>query len=256
MKPVTVNIIGGGNVARQLTKAMLNYPEKIKIVSLWNRHPEKWKNAGLQVLKTLRELPPAKVHIIAVKDDAINELSRKVPSVEGIFVHTSGVLPMDIIAQKRHGVFYPLQSLSANRQTDWTEIPILVEASHEKDLKVLRTLAAIISRNVRISNHMERKVLHVAAVFASNFSMWMYEAAYEILKSKNIPFDLLFPLIEETAAKLRELPPAEALTGPAKRNDLHTIEKHLDYLKQNHPEWTEIYLKISEMIIKNFRQKK
>ncbi len=254
MKPVRVNILGAGNVARQLVNEMAKYPAKIRITALWNRHPEKWKNTTLPVLEDLSRLPAADVHILVVKDDAIKTLSKQMPPVKGLVVHTSGVMPKEIIARERKGVFYPLQTLSAGRPVDWKKIPLLIEAERKEELTLLNGLAQILSDNVKITSHREREVLHVAAVFASNFTVWMYEAARQITGKADIPFELLLPLIEETAAKIQTVPPLEALTGPAKRNDRKTLERHLTFLRQNHPEWTEIYEKISKMISRHFLQ--
>jgi predicted short-subunit dehydrogenase-like oxidoreductase (DUF2520 family) len=146
-----------------------------------------------------------------------------------------------------YGVFYPLQTFSKSRKVDFSDIPICIEANHPSNLMKLEELGQKISNTVSQINSEERKTLHLAAVFTNNFVNHFYAIGAEILQAKKLDFELLKPLIRETAAKIEALDPVEAQTGPAKRNDQTIIGLHLKMLR-NKPEYQKIYSFVTESI--------
>ena len=164
-----------------------------------------------------------------------------------LVVHTSGAIEQDVIPTKRRGVFYPLQTISKEKKLNFKTIPFCIEASKSEDFNLLMRLATLLSPMVYSINSHQRKVLHVAAVFACNFSNFMYMMADDILNKEDIPLDILQPLIKETAAKIKKHKPKAVQTGPAVRQDNETIEKHIEYLKEGN--YYDIYKLLTESII-------
>jgi len=240
-------ILGFGNTARHLYAAFSGSPE-VEIVQIYNRS-ERTIPFEIQVEFTshLSEIENADVYIIAIPDDGIKDFSEKLPFHNRLVVHTSGSVEMQILSEKnRKGVFYPLQSFSKDRNINFTSVPICIEASNASDLKTLHKLARCISEKVMETSSEHRRKLHLAAVFINNFTNHLYHISEEIVTENNLDFDLLKPLIMETANKVNFFSPSEAQTGPAKRNDKKTIEKHLDLL--NNDQYKEIYKIITKSI--------
>jgi predicted short-subunit dehydrogenase-like oxidoreductase (DUF2520 family) len=195
-------------------------------------------------------LPDADLYVIAVSDSAIQEVLENFNLNEDRFIaHTAGSIPMNILEgfTGNYGVFYPLQTFSKNRKVDFSDIPVCIEANHPGNLVKLEEFGKIISSTVVQINSDERKVLHLGAVFANNFVNHFYAIGAEILQEKKLNFDLLKPLIRETAAKVQTMPPMDAQTGPAKRNDRVITGSHLKML-QNKPEYQKIYSFVTENI--------
>lgn len=227
-----VAVIGSGNVAQHLIKAFENSPD-LELVQAWARYPEKLADVlpADRVISNMAQLADAHIYIIAVTDDAIAEVSAGLPFEGRLVVHTSGSVAMEQLDPKnRRGVFYPLQTFSKSRDVDFTKIPVCLECEHEADYGVLEQLAKAISPLRYRIDSTQRQALHVAAVFVNNFTNHMYSIGNSICDKNNIPFDILKPLIQETAAKVQELSPLQAQTGPAVRYDSKTIEKHLQFL--------------------------
>ncbi len=248
-RSISINIIGGGNLAYHLIKEFLKHPE-IHLNQLYARNLNQLKDfEGTAVLiNDLHLLTPADLSIIAVSDDAIGEVSGQLKHYHSLIVHTSGTQPMEVLQCPRKGVFYPFQSFSKNKSTiDFKEVPLLIEAQNEKDLKKLVFLAKLLSSKVYEMTSRQRSALHLAGVFAANFSNHMYVLADEILKENQIPFELIIPLIQEVAHKINLLSPTEAQTGPAVREDHKTINKHLEMLEGDKK---RIYNLLTESIIK------
>jgi predicted short-subunit dehydrogenase-like oxidoreductase (DUF2520 family) len=248
-------MIGAGNVGTHLGKALRQ--AGLEIMQVYSRDPGKAKVLALELESTpchkLSEIfPTADLYVLAVHDDAIGEVSRTLKKVafhEQLFVHTSGATPLDVICQKRRGVLYPLQTFTVGREPDFREIPICLDAAFDQDLQMLTYLAKRISHKVFHLTDEQRSVVHVAAVFANNFSNHMFHIAKDILDQEGLPFALLEPLIKETAGKLEQGNPKEMQTGPAIRRDDETIDRHLAYLK-NLPRYRAIY----ELLTKSIQQ--
>ena len=242
-----VVLLGGGNVAYHLTKQLLK-SDIVKLVQVYNRSIEKisYLQSKTQITNNLKALIAADIYIISVSDDAIPTLSSQLKFKGKLVVHTSGSVAMDELKTNANkGVFYPLQTFSKNKEVDFSEIPICIEATSKKGLDTLETLAKSISKTCICINSEQRKNLHAAAVFVNNFVNHLYFIGNEICAKNNIPFNILVPLIKETANKISMLPPFEAQTGPAKRNDIKTIEKHKALLPINQQ---EIYTLLTKSI--------
>ena len=231
---ISVAIIGQGNVAHHLYKAF-DKAQHIDVIKINSRK--------------LNNIPNVDVYIIAVSDDAIAKVSSKISSKKALVAHTSGSVSMDSLEnQGNKGVFYLLQSFSKTKDVNFDEIPFCIEAENNKDLKLLETLANSIGRKIYYINSEQRKRLHIAAVFVNNFTNHMYKIGEDICIKYNVPFEVLKPLIKETANKINELSPKDAQTGPAKRNDQETIHNHLDLLTDNQQ---EIYQLLTKSIQNN-----
>lgn len=230
---ITVSIIGAGNVATHLFKAF----SKTKTVSVkqwYSRDLNKissFKNK-VEIVADLNGLTEADIYIIAVSDDAISSVSEALPFKDRLVVHTSGSVGIyDLDKKNRRAVFYPLQTFSKEAKVDFKQVPICIETIGKKDYPQLKSLAeALGSPHYRVNSD-QRKALHLAAVFVNNFTNQLYRVAHEITESEGVEFDILKPLILETAKKVQTMSPYMAQTGPAKRNDKKTIKRHLKQLK-------------------------
>ena len=250
---IRVVILGSGNVATHLTKAFLN-TQTIEVVQVYGRSKNSLKHIVDLVATTtnLTELTPADVYIIAIADDAIALFSSQLPNKDALVVHTSGSVAMNAIDNRfRQGVFYPLQTFTKNSTVDFSVIPICLEAQHNKDLVLLEKLGSAISNAVYFIDSKQRESLHVAAVFANNFTNHLYYIAKTICAENKVPFAVLRPLIQETANKIKTIDPIKAQTGPAKRNDQKTIAKHLNQLPEA---YQNIYKTLTTAITKTYEQ--
>ena len=192
--------------------------------------------------------------LLCIPDDLIAETSKKIGKANAIIAHTSGNTSIrSLINNDRYGVFYPLQTFSKQREIDLKTVPICLESSDEDVMKNLQFLASAISDSVHEINSRQRKYLHLSAVFVNNFTNHMYHIAEEFLEDRELDFDLLKPLIIETAAKAVDIDPANAQTGPSRRGDDNTIKKHLNLLEGN-PEYKQLYQLISEQILKKYHE--
>lgn len=162
-------------------------------------------------------------------------------------VHTSGSTDINVLDSKnRKGVFYPLQTFTKNKSVDFSQIPICIETEVPSDFEIIEKLAKSVSNSVYLINGNQRKALHVSAVFVCNFANHLFTIGNTICVENNIPFEILQPLIKETAEKIQSLSPSEAQTGPAIRNDQKTIEKHIDFLTNENQK--EIYKILTKSI--------
>lgn len=193
-------------------------------------------------------LPDADWVLMAVSDDAIQSVAASLaPYVTNALVtHTSGGTAGTILsaAFQRYGVFYPLQSFSLEHTPVWSKIPFCVDAAQEPDVLFLKKIAKTIGNLVYQVNDSQRAYLHVAAVFANNFTNHCFAIAEKILDEKDLPFELLHPLMEETLAKALQDSPARMQTGPSVRGDSHVVQRHLEILRE-HQDWQELYKKMS-----------
>jgi len=230
---IRVSIIGSGNVAFHLISA-LQKAETIELVQVCARSKQNIKSiiASEKIVSNVSDLQPVDLCIIAVSDDAISKISDSLPFNNKIVAHTSGSIAMsDLSSKNRRAVFYPLQTFSVQKAVDFSTIPICLETETKEDYVILEKVALAISKMTYAIDSQQRKALHVAAVFVNNFVNQLYQIGFEICSENNIPFDILKPLIAETAAKLETLRPLQAQTGPAKRKDDTTIASHLEFLK-------------------------
>jgi predicted short-subunit dehydrogenase-like oxidoreductase (DUF2520 family) len=249
-----ITLIGAGNLATQLGLAL--YKEGYFISQVYSKTShsastlaKKLNSEPVTDLKKLKE--DSSIYIIAVKDDAIVDLTKKIKLKDQIVVHTSGSISINVLKgiSKNYGVFYPLQTFSKDKSISFRDVPLCIEGHNSYTTKTLEYFAKSISSKVQKINSEQRKTIHLAAVFASNFSNHMYAIAYEILEKNKLSLDLLKPLIEETVQKIKKNPPSKMQTGPAIRGDKKIMEEHLKMLK-NDKKLKEIYKVMSLSIQK------
>ncbi len=225
-------LLGTGNVATHLFEAYKN-SNNFEIIQVYN-HASK----SLQIFKDkvdittdLDKIFPADIYILALKDDILAEVSLRMKESNALVLHTSGAVPLKVLSKFKHtGVFYPLQTFSKNKNVDLSKVPICIETNSPKDYHLVQELASDISEKVFKISSEQRKSLHVAAVFVSNFVNFLYTEGESICKENQVPFEILHPLILETATKVVNISPKDAQTGPAKRKDQEVISSHLELL--------------------------
>jgi len=254
-----VVIIGSGNVATHFALAL--QAKGITICQIYSR-----TTTNAEILAKKIDVPytseisdiyrNADVYIYALKDSSFLKLLKKfdLPNT-ALHIHTSGSISMkDFFGYtEKYGVLYPLQTFSKNKVVDFSQIPICVEAIDLDVEKQILDMANLLSPKVYIINSEKRKKLHLAAVFACNFSNYMYDIAFDIVMSAGIDFEILKPLIAETADKINTMTPREAQTGPAVRYDENTINKHLSLLNRK-KNLREIYRILSKNIHKRHKR--
>lgn len=250
-----VVIVGSGNVATHLSLAMASL-EGIEICQVYSpteAHAEilaERLNCDF-ITDPTQIRKDADVYLFALKDQALETMIRAVPANNGLWLHTSGSMPMQVFAgyTERYGVLYPLQTFSKSREISFRGIPLFIECHRKEDKNCLEDLARRLSGKVCELSSEKRRSLHLAAVFACNFTNHIYALAEEILAKEGLSRDYLFPLIDETAAKVHELPAQEAQTGPAIRYDENIINKHLGMLADD-PDVQTLYRLLSQSIHK------
>jgi len=251
---ISVIVLGTGNVGTHLINAFLEN-SSIELLQVYSRRKPSLKFLENRVPTTtsLNFLKSADVYVIAVSDNAISELSSHLNFENKLVVHTSGASSVNVLKNNgAKGVFYPLQTFTKDINIDFKEIPICIETENENDLLLLEKLASKISDNVFILNSEQRKYIHMAAVFTNNFVNHLYKIGYDICKEKGIPFEILHPLIRETANKVIHNEPRAIQTGPAYRNDTQTISKHLSLLTE---EKKKLYQLLTDSIKKSHGEK-
>lgn len=245
-------LLGSGNVATNLGSALVAAGHRIKQV--YSR-TETNAQALAETLGAVATTDLARIdaradmYIIAVKDDALGAVAAQLARMQGIVVHTAGSVDMAVLAAHvaDYGVLYPLQTFSKAKAVDFSTVPIAVEASREPVWERLEALAGSLSERVFRCDSKQRLSLHVAAVFACNFTNHFYAIAADILNKYGLEFDLIRPLILETARKVMAHQPKDVQTGPAARNDVRTMEKHMELLSAD-PALAQLYRLISEQI--------
>jgi predicted short-subunit dehydrogenase-like oxidoreductase (DUF2520 family) len=245
-------LIGAGNVATNLGYAFRD--AGLNILQVYSRNP-----AAAEALATalnaafthrLTEvMEGADLYILAVADDAIAEVVSGLRASGKFMVHTSGSVPMEVFHHftGNYGVIYPVQTFSKDRKLDFRTIPVCLEASSSRHLEILNRLVSLISGDVRTVPSEQRRLLHLAAVFACNFPNFMYATAGKIVHIARLDFDILKPLILETALKVQKIEPDKAQTGPALRGDRKVMKAHLQVLRDD-PEIKDLYRRISRAI--------
>jgi predicted short-subunit dehydrogenase-like oxidoreductase (DUF2520 family) len=249
--------IGAGNLATNLAKALYRQGFRISQVysrtesnarELANAVEAEWTDALENVSKD------GEIYFVCLTDTALIELLPKIvmnKNNNALFVHTAGSIPMDIWKGQAeyYGVVYPMQTFSKQIEVDFSEIPIFIEASDEEVHDKLKAIVLTLSKKIYDASSEQRKILHLAAVFTCNFTNHMYALAADLLNRYHLPFEVMLPLVDETARKVHQLPPVATQTGPAMRNDEDVMNGHLKLLKDE-PEIKELYELISKSIHK------
>lgn len=228
-----IALVGNGNVASHLYEALKNKTEVYQVNS-----------------RTMENFPKGcDIAVLCVKDDAISEVSEKINELSPVIVHTSGSVSMDVLSPfaSHYGVMYPLQTFTKGIEIPYNEIPFFIEASDKETEGKITEIASLISENINFCDSDRRKKLHLASVFACNFTNALFGISFDILKENEFSTDDIKPLIKQTVSKLDILSPKEAQTGPAKRNDIKVMQAHLDLLSNN-SDLKEIYRILSSHI--------
>lgn len=250
----SVVIIGAGNVAFHLTRALIQ--NTVNVRQIFNRTLAKAQELGeannIKYTDKISELEKADLYIIAASDSAVEELSHYIPYDDTLVVHTSGSLDTKVLkGDYRKGVFYPFQTFTKKKALRYEEVPFFVEAENKEDEDALYKLADKISNEVHRVDSDKRRKVHMSGVWASNFVNHMYYIAQSICKEADMPFDVLRPLIEETANKVQDLEPFDSQTGPAKRGDAIIIDKHLELLTDSR--YQQLYQLLSDSIKRTYQ---
>jgi predicted short-subunit dehydrogenase-like oxidoreductase (DUF2520 family) len=249
-----VVMIGAGKLATNLCKAL--YHKGFRIAQVYSRTTESARMLASAVeadfTTSFEEITPdAKLYIVALTDSALTDNIAAIcagKATDALLVHTAGSVPMSVweghIAN--YGVLYPMQTFSKEREVNFGEISFFVEASSAENTELLTRIAKTLSEKVYVVDSEKRKIIHLSAVFACNFTNHMYALADKLLSSCDLPFDILLSLVDETARKVHELPPAKAQTGPAVRYDRGIMERHEAMLDDE--EMRRVYHLLSESI--------
>ncbi len=245
-------MLGAGNVATHISRHL--HARGHHISCIWSRSKIHADRLAGQVeaagVSELERVPPdADFYLLAIPDRIIPQIASVFKGHGGIWMHMAGAVPMELLGEffKDYGVFYPLQTLSTEREISLVDTPMLLEGSDSEVTRLIRSLALSVSGTVIELDSPRRLVIHMAAVFANNFTNHMVNIAGQILEEHEADLSLLSPILRETFAKIEAMGPARAQTGPAVRDDQVTMQKHLGLLK-GHPEWEKLYTFISRDI--------
>lgn len=246
-------LIGSGNVATHLGSAL--WASGVQVLQVWSRSIENAtvlaQKMGSQPISLMSDISAeADAYIFSVKDDALSKVLSQFPYTNKLLIHTVGSISVDVLEpySSRYGVLYPLQTFSKVKNVDFKNIPLLLEASDDRVMQELRVLAEGISLRVALASSIQRKSLHIAAVFACNFTNHLYAIAEDVLSNNALDFDLIRPLILETAEKAMLHSPKEVQTGPAVRKDAAIVNSHLAML-EDYPDLQLLYQLLSERIM-------
>lgn len=247
-----ITFIGCGNVAWNLAHALDKYGHTI--IQVIGRSEDNAKELARKFgafhgTKYTDLYGDSDLIFISVNDDSYEQVLAGLSNIDAILIHTSGPQTIDILANsaQRYGVFYPLQSLNKAILKDFREVPLLVEGSSPSVEIALRDLADSISNYVKEVNSADRMRYHLAAVFANNFTNLMYSCSEQYLQKQGLDFNLLKPIIYETALRIKDESPQNLQTGPAMRKDVKIIEKHLEMIED--PRLKEVYQSLSNLIM-------
>ncbi|MHA3049093.1 Rossmann-like and DUF2520 domain-containing protein [Acinetobacter sp. ANC 4641] len=251
-----ISFIGSGRVATHLAIALQQSGHQIQ--QIYSPNLTHAQQLAIQVhagaVDQLQQLDhQIDLLIIAVKDQAIAQVVQQLPEHLShiLLLHTSGSTNLQVLQQQheRCGVLYPLQTFSFEKSVDWQQVPLLLETSQPQDLTLLQDLAQQLSSRVYVYSSAQRLSLHLAAVFACNFSNYCYDMAKQVVDDAAVDFSLLYPLILETAQKATEFNPKDVQTGPAVRQDQQILQMHQDILQhQQRADLAEIYQQLSHAI--------
>lgn len=247
-----VVLIGSGSVATNLGLAL-----KAKGVIVKQVYSQNPRNAEILAKKLdadyISDISDvymhAEIYFYALKYSGLKSILRKIDMPSGIQVHTGGSIPMSEFdgLSTRFGVFYPLQTFSMDKLVDFSNVPICIEASNMDVQKKLVEVAGLLSDKIFLMSSDQRRKIHLAAVFACNFTNYMYDISYQILKDAGIPFEIIQPLIVETAEKVKTLTPFDAQTGPAVRMDIKTTSRHISMMSRK-GDYKSIYKLLTKSI--------
>jgi predicted short-subunit dehydrogenase-like oxidoreductase (DUF2520 family) len=251
-------ILGAGRLAVNLSIAI--FKQGYEVVEVCNRTESRGQNLAIRLnsryVPTPEMMTPdADLYILAVSDEAIPLLLDRIKIRDHLIVHTSGSVNMDVLKKvsANYGIIYPPQTFTTQTNLLFHTVPVCIEASSEENLLKLSTFTKSLSEKVYIINSEQRKVIHLAAIFASNFTNFLFSVSQELLLEKGIDFRILEPIIKQTAMNASSGDISKLQTGPAIRKDMRTIQKHIEMLSA-HPEFKEIYALITKTIIQRNKE--
>lgn len=252
-----IALIGAGNLATNLGAALLEAGEQVcQVYSRTLQSAERLADTlGCEATDRIEQIvTDATLYIVALKDAVLPSLLPLLVKgrEKAVWVHTAGSIPLDIWKETsavQYGVFYPMQTFSKMRRVKFSHIPVFLEASDAALLERLKKIAACLSDSVYVADSEQRRFLHLSAVFACNFTNALYGMSEHLLKQHGIPFEVMLPLIDETAQKVHSLSPVEAQTGPAVRYDRNVMDKQLALL-EDEPDLRQVYELLSDYIHK------
>ena len=255
-----ISFIGSGNVATHLAKAFSKKGitvQQIYSQTCDNSETLAWQSNSIYICDLDELNLDVDLLIFAVKDEVIKTLSQHIlqknPNVK--MVHTSGSVGLDVFENAINtGIFYPLQSFSKTKKIDISEVPFLITSQNDAFKNELIELAKLLSTKVYEYTDEQRKHLHIAAVFVNNFSNHLFAIAQDYCEKHHLDYQLLMPLIHETIHKIDTILPKDAQTGPAKRNDVEIIDKHLHLLKAEDEHLYQIYSLLTDSILKMYKE--
>ena len=251
-----IAIIGAGNVAYTLCKLLKS--KGIEPYCLMVRDSGKAKKVseelGVETVSDYEKVLKSDMAIIAVNDDSISEVATHLHDYRGLAVHTSGTKSSELLNRTmRFGVFYPLQTMSKNRDVEFDDIPLLIYANSPDDVEMLSRFASQFSKKVVFCDDEQRKAIHLSAVYVSNFTNVMLGIGDKLMKDNGLNLELMRPLVMEMIKKSFDTSPDEALTGPARRGDFATIAEHEKMLADN-PDELAIYMILTDYIIEKYQK--
>lgn len=244
--------LGAGNLATAMATVLSACP--VEIIQVYSRTELSAKTLAKQAgcgytyrISDVRQ--DADLYIVAIPDHCLPDFSKEISLPDKLLVHTSAATSMEVLsaATQRYGIFYPLQTFTKGRVPDMKNVPFFLEAHHADDLALLKQVALLVSPNVYEVGLETRSRIHLAAAFVCNFTNYLYSVGEDILQEDGLPFQLLYPLMQETLTKIGDKSPKNTQTGPAVRGDVKTLKTHLALMRQ-HSDWQEIYKLISERI--------
>lgn len=247
-------MIGTGRMAHQLGQALTHAGHVL--VGVAGRDPERTaalaQDLGTDPMALGDPLPPSELVLLAVSDDAISAVAGQLPITDAVVAHTSGASSLDLLApHPKRGVLWPVQSLTLGRSMDLSDVPLIVDANSDAARALLLAVARTVSGAVHVIGGEQRRRMHLAAVFANNLPVFMLAEAQHMLRAMELPTDLLTPLWRTATANAADGDALGSLTGPARRGDQATIQRHLDLLADD-PELARIYQLLSERIMRTF----
>lgn len=254
--PLNISIIGAGNVGHHM--ALYLFKAGYRIHQICSRNVSAYETASrcrAEVVNRVSDMDAeADVYLLCVNDDKIAEVALQLNVSGKLLLHTSAsVDTVPVFTDNLFGVLYPLQTFSREVEVEMSGIPVFVNAENPEALQTVKRIAESLSEHVYVITDEVRRALHVAAVFANNFTNLMYNAAEEICTKNKLPFDVLKPLISQTTMKALLHPPHSVQTGPAVRGDVSTIHKHIAYIQENHMHLTDLY-QICTQIIQHYKK--
>ncbi len=246
---INIAIVGNG-IAGRYFQHFLN-GANFNVIT-FARHPQE---GDFPLNDLFESIESFELVLLCVVDDAINEVSRQIPTSPAMIAHISGAIDLSQIDEKhsRRGVLYPLMGLKGNHEVSPSLIPFCLEASNEESMELLIDVVKRLNANYFPVDSPTRASLHLAAVMAQNFTNHMYKLARQVLTEVELDFRILLPLINNSVEKLEAQNPGELQTGPAIRRDQATINKHLELIKD--PLTAEIYKLITKSIQQTHEQK-